>query len=143
MNVFFFYRLLHHRFFYKRIHKIHHDFQAPMSITAVYAHPIEHIIGNMTPILAGPLILGSHIAVVLLWFLVALQGTVIDHMGYHLPFLKSPEFHDYHHLKFTCNFGVFGLLDWFHKTDLAFRRSKAHRRHKILLGFTPLSKSIC
>ena len=43
------------------------------------------------------------------------------HSGYHLPLLFSPEFHDYHHLKFNQCFGVIGLLDFLHGTDIKFR----------------------
>ena len=36
--------------------------------------------------------------------------TINDHSGYHFPLAKSPEFHDYHHLKFHECFGVLGVL---------------------------------
>ncbi len=34
--------------------------------------------------------------------------------GYHLPFMPSPEAHDFHHLRFSNCFGVLGLLDYVH-----------------------------
>ena len=42
-------RLLHTPFFYKRIHKIHHEFNNTISIAAVYAHPLEYLLGNSVP----------------------------------------------------------------------------------------------
>ena len=54
-------------------------------------------------------------------YCVALVSTTISHSGYHLPLLPSPEFHDFHHLKFSSCYGVCGLLDYLHGTDAVFR----------------------
>lgn len=92
-------RLLHHPMLYKHFHKIHHEWTAPTGITAIYAHPVEHIISNLLPVFLGPMIMGSHLAIAWLWVIVAILSTTISHSGYHFPFLPSPEAHDYHHLK--------------------------------------------
>lgn len=34
-----FHRLMHSKYFYKRIHKIHHEWKAPCGLIAIYAHP--------------------------------------------------------------------------------------------------------
>ncbi|XP_064112995.1 fatty acid hydroxylase domain-containing protein 2-like [Macrobrachium nipponense] len=91
----------------------------------------------MAPVIAGPLILGSHPATFLLWSSLAVFSTVTVHSGYHLPFSMSPEFHDFHHLKFNQCYGVLGLLDHLHGTDDKFRASRNYNRHITMLSLTP------
>lgn len=92
-------RLFHHPSIYRHIHKIHHEWTAPVGIVSIYAHPLEHLIANVLPVAMGPLVMGSHIATAWMWFAMALLTTVNTHSGYHLPFMPSPEAHDFHHLK--------------------------------------------
>ena len=40
------------------------------------------------------------------------------------------------HYRFNQNYGVMGVLDRLHGTDKAFRRSKSHDRHVVLLGLS-------
>ncbi|KAM7374675.1 hypothetical protein PAMP_007320 [Pampus punctatissimus] len=135
-------RLFHHSSLYKHYHKQHHEWTAPIGVVAIYAHPLEHMISNMLPVVAGPVILGSHITTTSVWYCLALISTTISHCGYHLPFLPSPEFHDFHHLKFNQCFGVLGVLDRLHSTDTKFRQTKQCERHILLTNFTPLNESI-
>ncbi|CAN0347814.1 fatty acid hydroxylase domain-containing protein 2 [Lampetra fluviatilis] len=135
-------RLFHHPALYKRFHKQHHEWTAPIGLVSLYAHPLEHFLSNMLPPVMGPVLMGSHAATIMLWFTMALLSTSVAHCGYHLPLMPSPEFHDFHHLKFNQCFGVLGVLDRLHGTDAAFRRTKAYERHIMLLGLTPLSESI-
>jgi len=113
--------ILHHRRLYKHIHKKHHEWTASIALVAVYAHPVEHVVSNLLPVALGPLIVGSHPATMWLWFSIALLSTLNSHSGYHLPFLPSPEAHDFHHLKFNQCYGVLGILDYLHGTDQQFR----------------------
>ncbi|XP_069754031.1 fatty acid hydroxylase domain-containing protein 2 isoform X1 [Narcine bancroftii] len=143
-EVFFYYshRLFHHPTLYKHIHKKHHEWTAPIGIISLYAHPVEHVFSNMLPPMIGPILLGSHVATMMLWFTLALLISTISHCGYHLPLLPSPEFHDFHHLRFNQCFGVLGVLDRLHETDTVFRASKEYERHTLLLGLTPLKETI-
>jgi len=142
-ELFFYYghKMLHHRRIYKYIHKKHHEWTASISLTSVYCHPVEHVVSNLLPAALGPILCGSHIATAWLWFTFAILTTLNSHSGYHLPFLPSPEAHDFHHLKFNQCFGVMGILDYLHGTDVLFRSSQAYQRHIILVGTTPLRET--
>ncbi|XP_077362064.1 fatty acid hydroxylase domain-containing protein 2 isoform X2 [Festucalex cinctus] len=135
-------RLFHHPNLYKRFHKQHHEWTAPIGVVATYAHPLEHTLSNLLPVVIGPVLLASHVSSTCMWYCLALVSTTISHCGYHLPFLPSPEFHDFHHLRFNQCFGVFGVLDRLHGTDAKFRQSKQYERHALLTGLTPLTESI-
>ncbi|XP_069114134.1 fatty acid hydroxylase domain-containing protein 2-like [Argopecten irradians] len=127
-------RILHSPFMYKRYHKLHHDFTAPFGLVSAYSHPVEFMFSNLGTIMTGPLVIGCDVVTSGVWLFLSVVVTVIHHSGYHLPLLPSPEFHDYHHLKFTGNYGVLGILDWLHGTDKHFRKSKQSRRHKLIFS---------
>ncbi|XP_069448572.1 fatty acid hydroxylase domain-containing protein 2 [Ovis canadensis] len=132
---------LHHPKLHKKIRKKHHEWTVPITATCLSVHPIEHVI-NMLPAILDPTVMVSHLPSITTWTSLALIFTVISHCGYHLPFLPSPEFHDYHHQKVDQCYAALGMLDYLHGTDIVFRQTKAYKRHMILLGFTPLSESI-
>ncbi len=78
---------------------MHHEWTAPTGIAALYCHPVEYFVSNMGPMGLGPIIMGSHMSISMLWFVMGVLNSAITHSGYHLPFCPSPEAHDFHHLK--------------------------------------------
>lgn len=117
VEVLFYYshRILHIPYLYKRIHKIHHRWTSPMSISTTYCHPIEHFVANlMTIILAGYIAGLSHSALRVWHIFSLLNAMIVAHGGYRWPFYNN--MHDLHHVRFECNYGVLGVLDDIHGT---------------------------
>jgi sterol desaturase/sphingolipid hydroxylase (fatty acid hydroxylase superfamily) len=52
-------RLLHHPRVYPYIHKRHHEYKDTVSIASEYAHPLESILSNTLPTVAGFKLLGG------------------------------------------------------------------------------------
>lgn len=110
-------RGLHHKSIYKYIHKQHHMFNHTIGIASEYAHPVEDVIANIIPTLAGPLVMGSHAVVMWSWLCLRLMETIDSHSGYHFewsPFNNSFLFggarrHDFHH---SHNQGCYGAYVW-------------------------------
>ena len=115
VGFYYIHRLLHLPYFYQRIHYIHHEWVAPVAVSATTCHLLEHVFCNVTPLLLGVLIAGAHWKLLMGWSLLATFNTVCVHSGYNWSWLKA-ENHDMHHATNKCAFGAMGVLDWVHGT---------------------------
>ncbi|KAJ5793234.1 uncharacterized protein N7503_009212 [Penicillium pulvis] len=109
-------RLLHVPYFYRKIHKKHHRFTAPIALAAQFAHPLEQIFANALPISLPPQLLKSHVLTFWAFLAWELFNTATVHSGYDF-FHNKAKMHDLHHEKFNLNYGSIGLLDWVHGTN--------------------------
>ncbi|XP_070552708.1 fatty acid hydroxylase domain-containing protein 2-like [Ptychodera flava] len=126
-------RMWHHPIFYQKIHKLHHEWTAPIGIVAVYLHPLEYFVSGVMVALAGPIIMGSHMLTSWIWLFAGVIATTVHHSGYSFPgpLRHTTEFHDFHHLKYNYCYGVFGILDYIHGTDTLYRKSTKDKRKSL------------
>jgi 4-alpha-methyl-delta7-sterol-4alpha-methyl oxidase len=133
-------RTLHRPWLYKRIHGWHHRIVTPWAITGNYMHPLELSITG-TVAMVGPLLLGSHVAVVWLWFVWRQWEAAEGHSGYDFPWTPShfipgndgARHHDAHHARVKGNYAgftplpdrLFGTYVRGYREDLAARRASA------------------
>ena len=94
-----------HKFFHEsslyRYHKIHHRWTQTLPWSALDAHPLEHALANMVPVLAGPALLGWPQSWVRIWTILATINTVWVHQ-----YRKDNDLHHTAHHKYqTGNYG--------------------------------------
>ena len=110
-------RLLHQKWIYQYIHKIHHEHKVTIGWAAQYAHPIEFVFGNLLPGAMGPLILGKkiHFTAAFTWYHLRFIESAEGHCGYEfswspfrvLPFGSDFAYHAYHHSHNIGNYSSF------------------------------------
>lgn len=103
---------------YNLFHRQHHEYVAPTAMTALAAHPIDHLFVNFLPALSGPILMRSHLITTWLWLLLATMVALESHTGYDFsPFFNARLRHDYHHSHGHAFYGSLGFMDWIFGTD--------------------------
>lgn len=128
-------RFLHCKWGYEKIHKVHHEYTAPIGFAAPYAHWAEILILGI-PSFLGPAMVPGHMITFWLWIALRQIEAIETHSGYdfpwsptkYIPFYGGAEYHDYHHYvggQSQSNFAsVFTYCDYIYGTDKGFRYQK-------------------
>lgn len=104
-------RIMHHPRLYQHIHYIHHQWTYPMAVRTIYAHPLEHVIGNLGSFLIGPLIWNCNSTLLAAWVAIATFNAVSGHSGLSLTYWDVNVKHDLHHRYLNYNYGIMGISD--------------------------------
>ncbi|TKY55391.1 Methylsterol monooxygenase 1-1 [Spatholobus suberectus] len=121
-------RFLHNKWGYEKIHRVHHEYPAPIGFAAPYAHWAEILILGI-PSFLGPAMVPGHMITFWLWIVLRQIEAIDTHSGYdfpwsltkYIPFYGGAEYHDYHHYvgrQSQSNFAsVFTYCDYIYGTD--------------------------
>lgn len=98
ISFFYLHWMLHHPLIYKFIHKKHHQYTTPISISDLYQHPVEYFLLSILPPTLGVIISQSCVATSMIFMAVIVIVPVFEHCGFHLPFSPSPGKKDFRDL---------------------------------------------
>ncbi|KAJ9706763.1 hypothetical protein PVL29_001971 [Vitis rotundifolia] len=128
-------RFLHCKWGYEKIHRVHHEYTAPIGFAAPYAHWAEILILGI-PSFLGPAMAPGHMITFWLWIALRQIEAIDTHSGYdfpwsptkYIPFYGGADHHDYHHYvggQSQSNFAsVFTYCDYIYGTDKGYRYQK-------------------
>ncbi|KAF7810174.1 methylsterol monooxygenase 1-1-like [Senna tora] len=128
-------RFLHGKWGYEMIHRVHHEYAAPIGFAAPYAHWAEILILGI-PSFLGPAMVPGHMVTFWLWIALRQIEAIDTHSGYdfpwsptkYIPFYGGADHHDYHHYvggQSHSNFAsVFTYCDYIYGTDKGYRYQK-------------------
>jgi sterol desaturase/sphingolipid hydroxylase (fatty acid hydroxylase superfamily) len=130
---YFIHRLMHTKYIYPYIHKVHHTHKTTVGIASEFSHPIDFIFGNLFPGIFGALILGKniHFFTFILWAMMRMGETLDGHCGYEfswspyrlVPFSSSARYHDFHHSHNIGNYSsLFSLWDTIFGTNKVYNK---------------------
>ena len=109
-------RIIHFKWLYKNIHYIHHEWTVPVAIRSQYAHPIEHLLSNVLPVVVLGHLFRLNWICYNIWFNFASINSLLVHSDYKL--ISFGKEHNLHHRYRNGNYGVTGLIDMFFHTNI-------------------------
>lgn len=110
-------RLMHHRWFFRHFHKVHHESRVPTPFASFSFHPLESFLeAIIVPALA--LVIPVHWTAYLIFLLIMTISGVVNHLGYEIfprgtnrhfigKWLINPTHHELHHLRVNGNYGLY------------------------------------
>ncbi len=110
-------RLLHHKVFFKHIHKVHHFSSNPSPWAAYSFHPLEATIqAAILPVFA--VMMPAHYAALFIFITCNLANNILGHLGYEVfpqsfsqhsvfNWLTTSTHHNLHHEKFNGNYSLY------------------------------------
>jgi methylsterol monooxygenase len=110
-------RMLHRKWWMKKVHRVHHEFRTSTALGSEYAHPFEYLVGNWGALALGVAILLPSLPSIAVFTVISVFTFVIHHGGYNLPWAPWSIHHDWHHYRYIEAFGTLGILDRILGTD--------------------------
>jgi len=113
-------RGLHTPWFYKTVHKQHHEYIGTIGIGAEHAHWFEGLVANLLPPVIIPILFGAHLITWWVWIFITFWDAYEMHSGYAFkwsPVLSYRGYHDYHHTHNSGNFSNSPFLDYLFGTN--------------------------
>jgi len=125
---YYWHRLMHHRVFYRALHKIHHHYKSPSVWCDLCIHPVEAF-GYYVILYSPAFLIDASVLSFLAYMCVMGACGVFDHSGVRIECARgayATAFHDAHHSLFAVNFAFpFEVMDVVHGTRA--RREKSAR----------------
>ena len=114
-------RLFHeNRALHKHVHAVHHSWVSTEPWSAFYAHPVEHALVNVLPILGPARLVGMSEYSFRVFMNTATFSVIVSHSAVLSAHARAPPTsHDLHHLLRTGNYRDSGRLDALFGTRLS------------------------
>lgn len=103
-------RLFHVKIFYKYIHSIHHEWTIPVAMRTIYAHPLEHLLCNLLPVILTGHLFKLDWVCYNIWLIIATLNATFVHSDYNIRGLGKE--HNEHHKYRTVHYGTSGYIDY-------------------------------